>query len=203
MADPRSLSLRSLFLCLLCGQHHAATGTRYPFSCLCEATAAGLETDLETDEVRQGLRPGALVCSLETDLAVVAICSTGTSAPPLGLELCVPEGKPRVVLAVLQALILPRGDILSITYVTSNYELQSLLNEWSIPSSKTQDRPSSGAISPCRRRVPGQCSAHTQCAEYSVGRESMASHLCLPVYHSFCPALFKLAGPKVGSLEKK
>ena len=160
VADPRSLSLRSLFLCLLCGQHHAATGTRYPFSCLCEATAAGLETDLETDEVRQGLRPGALVCSLETDLAVVAICSTGTSAPPLGRELCVPEGKPRVVLALLQALILPRGDILSITYVTSNYELQSLLNEWSIPSSKTQDRPSSGAISPCRRRVPPAAEAH-------------------------------------------
>ena len=125
-----------------------------------EATAAGLETDLETDEVRQGLRPGALVCSLETDLAVVAICSTGTSAPPLGRELCVPEGKPRVVLALLQALILPRGDILSITYVTSNYELQSLLNEWSIPSSKTQDRPSSGAISPCRRRVPPAAEAH-------------------------------------------
>ena len=90
----------------------------------------------------------------------MAICSTGTSAPPLGLELCVPEGKPRVVLALLQALILPRGDILSITYVTSNYELQSLLNEWSIPSSKTQDRPSSGAISPCRRRVPPAAEAH-------------------------------------------
>ena len=154
----------------------------------------------------------------------MAIGSTRTSAPPIGRELCVPQGKPRVV------LISPRGDILSAcpaqqerseiprrpmstlrkgrerkgrVNVMSNYELQSLLNEWSIPSSKTQDRPSSGAISPCRRRVPGQCSAHTQCAEYSVGRESMATHLCLPVYHTFCPALFKLAGPKVGSLKKK
>ena len=43
-----------------------------------------------------------------------------------------------------------------------------------------------------------QCSAHTQCAEYSVGRESMATHVCLSVYLSLCPALVKLAGPKVG-----
>ena len=32
--------------------------------------------------VRQGQRPGAMVCSLETDLAVVSMCSTRTSAPP-------------------------------------------------------------------------------------------------------------------------